>query len=127
MKNLTWAEWVVLPENIGKPIIAFQIGEGGSIPVKNQVCPLCNDARVTRKLRNMNAKKDPNFDAELNKEIRKGTVHGWSRIHGPVAIFENTMYHAKCLRKKFGNKAYDASQEIIEIGGGEKDALSKNP
>jgi len=116
MKNQTWAEWVADPKRAASPLIAVQVGEQGSIPVKNHVCPECNNSRVTKKLQTLMKTDLKKFEIALNHEIQKGSVHGWSAKNGIIAVYENIIYHASCLRKKLGSKNYDQNQDVIEVG-----------
>jgi hypothetical protein len=101
MANKPLAEWVSNPKNLEKGLFLVALGEM-QIPVSNKLCPLCNEMKLITK--NIS-------DEQIVKYVKQGRLHGWGKINGPLCVYENVVYHVKCLKKKLGRKF--VSPEVI--------------
>lgn len=105
--NQPLAQWVSDAANMEHALICVQVGEHGSIPVSNRLCPLCNPKDL--------GPINDLTDEEIIEWVHAGKLHGWSAINGAICVWNNKVYHIKCLRAELSDAVYDADDNIIEI------------
>lgn len=97
MTNQLMEEWVQDASNY-QDNLKIVMWKGVKIPVKNFLCPICNDPQAIEAMK-MACRIDPEC-VHPETQVLIHAVHGWSKCQ--LAIENNVVYHRSCLEQKYG-------------------------